>query len=405
MFATSLFGLFIMRTLLLAMLVVGTTFAQKDNIQRGTVKQIDLNRLRITITIDGKDRELHITEDTRVFGAEGKKLLDRFNEIKEGSAVMFLPSRKDDRDTLMALRSVESIVAPKLPKVDLTKLKPLTELGKAEYQGFAGGLYPNGANTRPEAHEKEGLARAKNVQPRDRDGQPAANGKIVLLSVGMSNTSQASYGFAQHLRNDENKNPALVFVNGAQGGMTAKAIQDPKDNATGTRYWTTVDDRLKSSNVSAAQVQAIWIKQADAGPTQGFPKYAQTLQAELANIVRVCAERYPNLQMIYLSSRTFGGYAKTPLNPEPYAYESGFAVKWLIEDHLKGPIKGPWLSWGPYLWANGSTKRADGFAYDEADFADDGTHQSPTGQLKVGKELLKFFQTDPTSKPWFVQEK
>src|SRR3712207_7046545 len=39
--------------------------------------------------------------------------------------------------------------------------------------------------------------------------------------------------------------------------------------------------------------------------------------------------------------------ASTPLNPEPYAYQSGFAVKWLIQDRVRGRIMGrPWLAWG-----------------------------------------------------------
>jgi hypothetical protein len=162
-------------------------------------------------------------------------------------------------------------------------------------------------------------------------------------------------------------------------------------------------------------VQAVWIKQADAGPSSGFPQYARTLENELAKIVQVLARRFPNLKLTYLSSRTYGGYAKTRLNPEPYAYESGFSVKWLIEKQLKGdpelnydPAKGrvtaPWLSWGPYLWARGSTKRADGFSYEESDFAAaDGTHESPSGQRKVAQLLLDFFKHDATTRPWFVK--
>src|SRR5262249_61929065 len=106
---------------------------------------------------------------------------------------------------------------------------------------------------------------------------------------------------------------------------------------------------------------------------------------------------------------------RTRLNPEPYAYESGFSVKWLIEKQLagdrelnhdpdRGKVRAPWLSWGPYLWANGTTKRADGFWYDQSDFAGDGTHPSAAGQRKVAGELLKFFKSDTTARPWFVKE-
>jgi len=101
------------------------------------------------------------------------------------------------------------------------------------------------------------------------------------------------------------------------------------------------------------------------------------------------------------------------LNPEPWAYESGFAVKWLIEQQImgdkslnynadKGAVKAPWLSWGPYLWANGTTKRADGLFYAREDLGNDGTHPTASGNDKVAKLLLEFFKTDSTTKPWFV---
>jgi hypothetical protein len=273
-------------------------------------------------------------------------------------------------------------------------------------------MYPGGKNERPAALEKAGLELAKQVQARDADGKPNAGGKIVLLSVGMSNTSQASAGFAQELARDRERNAAVVFVNGAQGGMTAARIQDPRTDS-GQQYWDTVDQRLQAAGVTRAQVQVVWIKQADAGPKQGFPGYARQLQAELKRIVQLLPERFPNVKLVYLSSRTYGGYAKTGLNPEPYAFESALSVRWLIEEQIKGdkdlnfdPQRGrmqaPWLSWGPYLWAAGSTKRADGFFYEESDFAKDGTHLSPTGQQKVGRLMLQFFKTDATTRPWFM---
>ncbi len=55
-------------------------------------------------------------------------------------------------------------------------------------------------------------------------------------------------------------------------------------------------------------------------------------------------ERFPNLRIAYVSSQTYGGYATTPLNPEPFAYESGFAVKWLIADQISGK---PDLNYNP----------------------------------------------------------
>ena len=133
------------------------------------------------------------------------------------------------------------------------------------------------------------------------------------------------------------KTCGFVFANGAVGGQTAAIIQSTT-TPQGAKYWAIVDQRLQDAKLTRAQVQAIWIKEADAGPNEGFPKYAKKLEEELVRIVQILPERFPNAKLVYLSSRTFGGYAKTLLNPEPYAYESGFSVKWLIErrESLKG---------------------------------------------------------------------
>lgn len=401
--------------LLLPFLFIGLVPAQ-DNIGRARVKKIDVANKVAILLVDGKEVSFDLTEQTRVFGMENKDFKDRYAGLKEGDDVMFLPRGKDGKQTLAAIKPAGSKDGTKMPftKVDSSKLKPLNEMGKEKYQGFEGGFYPDGKNERPAGHEKAGLELAKQIKPLDRDGKPAADGKVVLLSLGMSNTSQSSQGFERAMRGWDGVHPKLRFVNGAQGGMTAAAIQDPDDKGRGSQFWNTVDDRLKAAGVTRSQVQAVWIKQADAGPSGGFPKYAQTLQGELAKIVRVVHDRFPNAKLAYLSGRTYGGFATMGLNPEPYAYESGFAVKWLIEQQLKGdpelnydPAKGaaksPWLAWGPYLWANGETKRADGFTYSRSDFVDDGTHQSPTGQEKVGKLLLDFFRSDGTTKSWFAK--
>ena len=38
------------------------------------------------------------------------------------------------------------------------------------------------------------------------------------------------------------------------------------------------------------------------------------------------------------------------------------------------------------------------------DFVSDNTHPSQSGRLKVANQLLKFFETDPYSKTWFVKK-
>jgi Cu/Ag efflux protein CusF len=397
-----------------ALVLIAAQLTAQEGIQKGKIKKLDLDAMTITLTAGAKDHELLITEKTQVFEAQGATIKERLQNFKAGADVMFKAGQQGGKDVLVGIKLGGQPKQPDLPRVDTSSLRPLSEMGAAEYHGFKGGLYPDGKNERPKAHEAAGLALARSVQPLDAAGKPSPDGKIVVLSIGMSNTSQASDGFRKQLAAAKGVNPDVVFVNGAVGGQTAAAIQDPDDGGRGAKYWAIVDQRLKEAGVTRAQVQAIWIKQADAGPSRGFPTYAKTLQAELTRIVQILPGRFPNGRLAYLSSRTYGGYATTKLNPEPYAFESGFSVRWLIEEQLKGgpelnfdPKKGevraPWLSWGPYLWANGATKRADGFFYAEADFSNDGTHHSATGQTKVGGLLLDFFKTDSTTRSWFTR--
>jgi len=99
----------------------------------------------------------------------------------------------------------------------------LVVLDGVEDDGETRPLAPHAdAERRLDPHEAAGVALAKQVQPLDADGKPNGDGKIVMLSVGMSNTSQSSDGFRRQLQGEKEKNPQVVFVNGAQGGMTAQ---------------------------------------------------------------------------------------------------------------------------------------------------------------------------------------
>lgn len=284
-------------------------------------------------------------------------------------------------------------------------LTPLTDLGGGLYQGQPGGLYPGGANTRPAAHEAAGVAIARGIGPRDRDGGPSAAGRYVLISIGMSNTTQEFSRFKPMADGDSQKDPRLAIVDGAQGGITGTDWANP-----GCSCWTTLAQRLSSAGVSNLQVASAWIKLAERQP-QGWPGAAQILKNNLVTVARLLRQRFPNLQLAYLSSRIYAGYATTMLNPEPYAYQSGFSVRWAIEDQLAGALNfdaargaaiAPWLAWGPYLWADGMKGRSDGLTWACDELQADGTHPSPTGARKVAQMLLEFFRTDVTAREWYL---
>jgi hypothetical protein len=309
---------------------------------------------------------------------------------------------------------------------------PLSELGAGTYKGFTGGLYPAGSDVEPGAHAGVGRARAQGIVPRDTAGTPNAVGKIVLLSVGMSNTTQefcaasstttscSAWSFMGQAAADTSVNrTTLAIVNGARGGQDAQTW----DAATDANYDSVRLNRLAPLGLTERQVLVAWVKEADAGPRDSLPSSqadAYLLETRLGNIVRALRARYPNLTLVFLSSRIYAGYATTTLNPEPYSYESGFAVKWLVQAQIEQMANGgavtdpragdlnydtgaPWIGWGPYLWADGTTPRqGDGLVWQVGDFAQDGTHPSQSGQEKVGTMLLGFFKNSPYTKCWFV---
>jgi hypothetical protein len=289
------------------------------------------------------------------------------------------------------------------PPQDSTGLVPLPDLGKGMYQGFEGGLYPGGENKPPKAHLEAGLKAAKSIVPLDAEGHPAPDGKIVMLSCGMSNTTMEFQGFQRIAKADASLNPRLVIVDGAQGGQTAHITADPQAS-----YWKVDEERIAAAGVTPKQVQVVWLKQANARPGEGFPAAAKVLQEETVKTLHNLKDRFPNLKIAYLSSRIYGGYATTPLNPEPYAYEGGFAMKWVIADQIAGKpgaVKSPWLAWGPYLWTDGMKgRKSDGVTWLKDDVVDrDRTHPSASGREKVAQMLLTFLKTDPTAKIWFLK--
>ncbi len=286
-----------------------------------TIKKVDPDNGILYFTSDQKDRVAKVAKDAPILDTQGKALKDGLKsaELKAGAVVTLSIEAVDGKPVIMALRlgkeaakkAGKKDAAFEEFKVDTTGLVPLTDMGAKEYKGFKGGLYPDGKNSRPAAHEAAGLALAKQIQPLDKDGKPKSDGKIVLLGIGFSNTVQGFGGFMQVARDDKDINPKVVLVNGAMGGMAAFMVHKP-DEGRGKLYWSSVDEKLKSAEVTRQQVQVVWIKETNPAGNQdgGFPKYAQDLQAQMGDIMGILHDRFPNLKLVYLSSRTYGGWAR-----------------------------------------------------------------------------------------------
>lgn len=290
-----------------------------------------------------------------------------------------------------------------------TGMTPLVDMsGGATYQGFLGGLYPGESSTPPAAHLAEAMVRAQEIEPRDVDGNPDPDGVIVLLCLGYSNASQEWSVFERQADLDPTRNARVLILNGGVRGQVPALIKDPE-----APYWNNVSARLAGMGLSPMQVQAVWLKVTDVNTPDDFPLHAQVLRDDTVEVVQLLAATYPELRLCYVSSRTYGGWSTTSVSPEPQAYETGFSVKWLIEDQItgepglnydpsSGPVLAPLLLWGPYLWADGVAPRSDGLTWQQADVEEDGLHPSPSGEQKAADMLTDFFHTDVSATPWYA---
>jgi hypothetical protein len=292
-------------------------------------------------------------------------------------------------------------------------LIPISDLGTKSYLGAEeGGLYANGSNSDDAGHDAYGQTAASGIVPLDANGNYDPNGKYVFISVGLSLTEEPFSQFVQMVNTDPSKNPSLVVVNGATGGATASLLAGVNNN-----FWNAmIYDYLPNAGVSPNQVVAAWVLDVNGGPSGTFPSDMTGLQGNLESIAQNLLVKFPNIKLAYYSTPNYTGYSNgyVNLDPEPYSYEAGFAVKNAIQDQItgnaslnydpaKGKVKAPWIGWGPYDWANGMTPRSDGLVWTCQDLDTDGTHPSnPIGRIKVSTQLLNFLKTNDTASKWFL---
>ncbi len=313
---------------------------------------------------------------------------------------------------------------------------PLNDLGKSMYLGkFQGGLYENGTNVVPGDHDAVGKRLAAELKPID--------GRIVLLSIGMSNAMDE---FGIFLRTAP-QNPAMshkvTLVNGAFGGIGPCAWTVPQGSpheqcgGNAPNPYDFVRSRFERVGANEKQVEVVWIKEAIPSSAQfaappSLPDSradAYAYEKYIGGMLRAIKSRYPNVKLAFLSSRIYGGFNQESKNHEPYAYEYGFSVKWAIQaqidqnerrksaNSVAGDLSysvAPWVAWGPYLWADGGSARSDGVVWcdgpktsnppcnGEQDFSSDDLHPNVAGQRKVSNMLWEFFSSSPYTRQWFV---
>jgi hypothetical protein len=334
-----------------------------------------------------------------------------------------------------------AVLAPRALAESFVK-RPIIDMTMFEwYQGFRGGLYENGSNQPPAAHDAEGLARAAGLQPID--------GKVVFLAIGLSNSDQELCGrttaaqlpcdswtfMGQAASSGAVDHQSLVIVNGASGAQTAETWDEPTD----ANYARIEKDWLAPLGLTPSQVQVVLMLEMAhrvvdrTSLERATPRLPESnadafrLVAQYGATARALKSVYPNLKILFVSPRSYGGYGTSAdgnANPEPYAYETGWATKFFIRaqtrqcptsacagsvDLSTGDLSyadgtAPWITWGAYLWAHGTTANSEGLFYLPEDYDPDGQHPTQSGETKIGGKLLDFFLDSPYSRPWFAAD-
>jgi len=313
----------------------------------------------------------------------------------------YLDQAKAARSKSTDSASGGAVAAQRKAPAHLTPLSDMT--GTDTYEGEDGGLYGGGSNQPPEALRKSAEAALTKIQPLDAAGKPAADGRVGFVSISMSNATMEFSAFKRTADAAPQKSNSLTIVDCAQGGQAMAEWVDPQ-----ARTWQEALQRIQRAGLTPAQVQVAWVKLANKGPSGSMKDHLTILEADTTRVLQNAKAKFPNLRIAYLGSRIWAGNANGALNPEPYAYESAFGVRHLIQQQMKGEAaladgKAPLLLWGPYLWAEGTKgRKTDNLVWAREDFAGDGVHPSDSGRAKVAKLLLDFFSTEPLAKGWFA---
>lgn len=278
-----------------------------------------------------------------------------------------------------------------------------TDVTKTVYATY---LYPNGSNDMPASHRAAGEAIAAGIQPLNVRGEvDLANGKIVVVAEGMSNTNDEMVRFIQaFLSGNPAVNPKLQFRNLAQPGCDLICWVDKGVGA--------IDQQVQIVLMKHSNNRPQLANGAPQNPTppftnaasKRFPTHARLTQDMLKTRILDVKKQYPNLKLLFLTSRIYGGWSCDPAATtyrEPVAYEEGFSVKWLVESQILGTdstlafsgpnAKAPWLAWGPYIWDS---------TWPQNWYRDD-VHPCTAGQMVVAKQWYDLLMQDGAARPWF----
>ena len=268
------------------------------------------------------------------------------------------------------------VLAAQALAVNYTEEVPLPELGSDTYLGVQGGLYPGGSNAIPPAYQAEVDAAIAQLE---------ADNSIGFQCVGMSNLTHTCDELIARAAT-ANVNTAVTIGNAGRPGRTIQVFADTPLN----------DVWFEHRGLSNSIVDVVVFFNAWGYPSGDFVTYLPQMTDAVRAVYSNVQQAYPNVKLIYFVSREFAPDWAVDLNPNPYAYQDGFAYKAVIEERINGQLSGVPVVWGPYQYD-------DTWPHDPPPtpsyFRDpDGVHLSDAGLDYAGQLWLDFFMTQA----WFA---
>jgi len=231
------------------------------------------------------------------------------------------------------------------------------------------------------------------------------DGVIGVVCVGMSNGMQECNRWIQQVAGPwrDEVSPAVRIVNCAVGGHAIERWMDPAFDAV---LWEDcLTRRIIQAGVRPDQVRVLWHKAANqfgsppgGGQLPPFPAPAANYHLFMSNHRAFAARvhgKFPSVQAVYTTGRSYGGFAPAGPRGEPQAYEESHALNTWLGDNPS--VDGVWYGWGPYIWApacSSGVSNGAGVCYDREDYRDDGVHPSLAGELKIARLLHDRFRRE-----------
>ncbi len=274
----------------------------------------------------------------------------------------------------------EAAVTPSPTSGDSTVPIPLDLNSSATYKGLSLVLQDNGS---------------PNVTPVD--------GVIGVVCIGMSNAFQECGDFIEKVQAgafEGQINPQVRFVNCAVGGRAIESWNDPQYDR---KLWDAcLQRKAPEAGLRPEQIRVIWHKAANMktldengavyppypDPQSDYFRFYENLTVFASRVI----QKIPSVQAVYVSSRSYGGFASKPSRGEPLSYEEGLALnQWLADNPT---VNGVWFGWGPYLWApdcSTGTVNGSGICYEREDYQADGIHPAQGARDKISRMLHERF--------------